>query len=86
MAKAAVIGNLAVGATTTNVVPCGLRINLVEAVLEGAVVASHPDSHPAGSMTATRFVRVNGAKLVVNGDPASCGHAIIATGFLDIRP
>lgn len=82
----AVIGDVAGGSIVSNVVPGHVNINGLEVALTGALIPPHLPIHPAGSMIGTSHVKVNGVELVGNGDPAVCGHVVIATGFVQITP
>ena len=62
------------------------RIGSLAVALRGDGVASHAPcptvpSHCAATMTTTRAVTINGVPVVVETDPATCGHgAVSSTG------
>ena len=66
-------------------------VNGVPPAVHGDAVVSHlpcpnPASHCAATTTGSAGVTVNGIRVVLNGDAASCGHAAVASAASTISP
>lgn len=56
-------------------------------ITEGDVVEAHPFLH--GTATFVKpdfFFKINGKSVIINGDAATCGHTIVASGFVNVIP
>lgn len=61
-------------------------------VRNGDVAATHTDNiptvpvvHPGATMlTTTPWFTIAGVPVIVDGDNATCGHSIVATGFVQV--
>jgi uncharacterized Zn-binding protein involved in type VI secretion len=84
--KVAVVGDLVGGGPLLN---SGgqilVRINGIFAVVPGANVTPHgPTPHDIATMLGgSLLVRSNGFPLCLNGDLATCGDFVVASGFVE---
>lgn len=90
MPSIVVTGDLAGGAIQ-NTLAVATTLNGAPIAVEGDLVARHPpcptiSSHCAATMTASSGVTINGARVVVNMDQATCTHPAIASNASTIDP
>lgn len=84
MALIGVNGNVAGGAATSPQSFC--RVDGVPVLTNVSTVASHGDPpHATATLTkAGYFFRINNQSVLVNGNLATCGDALVATGFVNV--
>lgn len=84
MAKLGVQEDSAGGATTST--QSFVKVNGKEVLVSGASVENHGDS-PHNSAKINKgnfFFKINGDAVLVDGDVATCGHSVVATGFVTV--
>lgn len=84
MAKLGVQGDSAGGATTSP--QSFVKINGKEVLVSGTSVANHGDSphNNAKINKGNFFFKINGDAVLVDGDTATCGHSLVASGFVNV--
>ena len=88
MPDIALVGDLAGGAIQ-DTLDAGVTIDGTVVALAGDAVTAHPPcpkvpAHCSASTTASSQVTVNGVAIVLDGDPATCGHGAAASSGVSI--